>query len=187
MPEHMPSYLRIDKDIREGLFKLSKTVKEYSAFDVIQLDREMTRKLELELDRHGAEFKGHRKGISSKLEEAVKLLEESILLKDQIISIRLEKQKDTVETYELCKSFKQREASDSVKLEKQRQIILELNSELRRAYNITSAAVIDGARLSAIEKAEFELQEERHKAVLMILELALADVNHHLTLLKLHG
>jgi hypothetical protein len=62
-----------------------------------------------------------------------------------------------------------------------------LNSELRRAYNITSAAAIDGARLSAIEKAEFELQEERHKAVLTILELALSDVNHHLTLLKLHG
>ena len=88
----MPLYLRIDKDIREGLLKLSKTAKDYSAFDVIQLDREMIRKLELELDRHGAEFKGHRKEISSKLQEAVKLLEESIILKDQIISIRLEKQ-----------------------------------------------------------------------------------------------
>ena len=117
MPDQMPTYLRIDKDIREGLVNLAKHVKEYSQFDVLQLDREMTRKLELELDRHGAEFKGHRKGISTKLKEAVKLLEESILLKDEIISIRLEKQQDTIETYDLCKSFQKREAQDSIKLE----------------------------------------------------------------------
>jgi hypothetical protein len=30
MPEHMPSYLRIDKDIQQNLIALSKLVKEYS-------------------------------------------------------------------------------------------------------------------------------------------------------------
>ena len=51
----------------------------------------MTRKLELELDRHGTEYKSHRKSVSSKLANAVKILEESILLKDEIIKIRNEK------------------------------------------------------------------------------------------------
>jgi hypothetical protein len=51
MPEHMPSYLRIDKDIKQHLIQLSKLVKDYSQFDVIGLDREINRKLEFALDR----------------------------------------------------------------------------------------------------------------------------------------
>lgn len=109
------------------------------------------------------------------------------MLKDEIIQIRLEKQRDTVSTYELTRQFKAREAADAIKLKEQRTAILELNAELRKVYNATSAAAIEGAHLSAVEQAEVQLQQERHQAVLRLLELALADVNHHLTLLDLHG
>lgn len=85
MPEHMPKYLRIDKDIKEGLIALARLVKKYSQFDVIGLDREINRKLELSLDRQSTEYKFHRRAIAQKLADAQRNLEESILLKDDII------------------------------------------------------------------------------------------------------
>lgn len=92
-----------------------------------------------------------------------------------------------METFELTRKFQQREAADAVKLKEQRAAILELNSELRKAYNLSSAAAIEGVQLSALEEAEIALQSERHEAVLKILELALADVNHHLSLIQLYN
>ena len=61
MPSHMPQYLRIDKDVREALIKLSHMIKEYSNFDVLALDREVTRTMEIELDRQSAEYKRHKR------------------------------------------------------------------------------------------------------------------------------
>ena len=43
---------------------------------------------------------------------------------------------------------------------------------------------MDAARLSALEKEENNLAKERHTLVLRILQLALADVNHHLQLIQ---
>jgi hypothetical protein len=60
MPEHMPSYLRIDNDIKQQLINLQRLQREYSQFDVIKLDRDINRKLEIALDRQGTEFKFHR-------------------------------------------------------------------------------------------------------------------------------
>jgi hypothetical protein len=51
MPNHMPQYLRIDTDIKEGLIRLSELMKDYSNFDVLALERDVTRTLELELDK----------------------------------------------------------------------------------------------------------------------------------------
>ena len=51
MPAHMPKYLRIDLDIKEGLLRLTDLMKEYSNFDVLALERDVTRTLELELDK----------------------------------------------------------------------------------------------------------------------------------------
>ena len=51
MPAHMPSYLRIDKDVKESLINLAMLTKQYSSFDVLALEREVSRTLELELDR----------------------------------------------------------------------------------------------------------------------------------------
>lgn len=51
MPAHMPSYLRIDKDVKESLITLATLTKQYSSFDVLALEREVSRTLELELDR----------------------------------------------------------------------------------------------------------------------------------------
>ena len=51
MPGHMPKYLRIDEDIKNGLYKLTELMKEYSNFDVLALERDVTRTLELELDK----------------------------------------------------------------------------------------------------------------------------------------
>ena len=51
MPEHMPKYLRIDKEIKQQLVNLQRMQREYSQFDVIKLDRDINRKLEIALDR----------------------------------------------------------------------------------------------------------------------------------------
>ena len=39
MPSHMPSYLRIDKDVKESLITLATLTKQYSSFDVLALER----------------------------------------------------------------------------------------------------------------------------------------------------
>lgn len=88
MPDHFPSYLRIDKDIKKQLIELSKLAKEYSKFDVIGLDHEINRKLELQLDRQSTEYKNHHKEFKQRLASALRSIEESILLKDEIIHIR---------------------------------------------------------------------------------------------------
>ena len=51
MPGHMPKYLRIDNDVKNGLYHLTELMKEYSNFDVLALERDVTRTLELELDK----------------------------------------------------------------------------------------------------------------------------------------
>ena len=47
----MPQYLRIDKDIKDGLIKLQAMSKQYANFDVLAYEREVSRTLEQELDR----------------------------------------------------------------------------------------------------------------------------------------
>ena len=116
MPEQMPSYLRIDKDIKQGLINLQKLQREYSQFDVLKLERDIHRKLEIALDRQSTEFKFNRRASQLKLEGAVKILEVCILAKEEIIQIRLEKQCDTVATVELTRQFQAREAADAIKL-----------------------------------------------------------------------
>ena len=51
IPSNIPAYLRIDVDIKDGLLKLHDLMRDYSNFDVLALEREVTRKLELELDQ----------------------------------------------------------------------------------------------------------------------------------------
>ena len=57
---------------------------------------------------------------------------------------------------------------------------MKIDGELRRAHNINAIGQMDAARLSTLEKQENNLVKERHTLVLRILQLALADVNHHL-------
>lgn len=73
---------------------------------------------------------------------------------------------------------------DRVELQKQRELVLQADAQLRRAYNMNAEAMMDSARLSNVELQEKALQEERHHAVLRILQLALADINHHLQLIQ---
>jgi len=71
MPSHMPRYLRIDKDVKQALIKLSTMIKEYSNFDVLALDREVTRTMEIELDRQSADYKRHKRNLAKQLEQAM--------------------------------------------------------------------------------------------------------------------
>ena len=51
IPKHIPSYLRVDVDVKQGLINLQKLIKEYAQFDIVKLDREQMRKLEDSLDK----------------------------------------------------------------------------------------------------------------------------------------
>jgi len=82
MPSHMPQYLRIDLDVKEGLLRLTDLMKEYSNFDVLALERDVTRTLELELDKQSADYKRHNRATEKRLAQATEKLEQCILLKD---------------------------------------------------------------------------------------------------------
>ena len=43
----MPTYLRIDQDVKEGLIKVTQYAKEYASFNIEQLEWSTHRKLEL--------------------------------------------------------------------------------------------------------------------------------------------
>lgn len=82
MPNHMPQYLRIDVDVKEGLLRLTELMKEYSNFDVLALERDTTRTLELELDKQSADYKRHNRTTEKRLMSAAEKLEKCIILKD---------------------------------------------------------------------------------------------------------
>ena len=82
MPGHMPKYLRIDHDIKEGLLRLTDLMKKYSNFDVLALERDVTRTLELELDKQSADYKRHNRATEKRLAQAAEKLEQCIILKD---------------------------------------------------------------------------------------------------------
>ena len=105
MPNHMPQYLRIDSDIKEGLLRLQELMKEYSNFDVLALERDVTRTLELELDKQSADYKRHNRTTEKRLAQAAEKIENCILLKDQIIQTRMQEIKMTKQTYDACRNF----------------------------------------------------------------------------------
>lgn len=84
------------------------------------------------------------------------------------------------ETYSACLNFQRKELVDSAELQRQRELIMQVDTELRRAYNINALAQMDASRLSTLEQEERNLVQERHSLVLKMLQLALLDINHHL-------
>ena len=180
MPGHMPKYLRIDQDIKQGLLHLTELMKDYSNFDVLALERDVTRTLELELDKQSADYKRHNRSTEKRLAQACEKLEQCILLKDEIIRTRMNEIKSTKTTYEACRNFEHKDVNEREELQRQRELIMKIDAELRRAHNINAIGQMDAARLSTLEKQENNLVKERHTLVLRILQLALADVNHHL-------
>ena len=101
----MPKYLRIDGDIKTGLLHLTELMKEYSNFDVLALERDVTRTLELELDKQSADYKRHNRATEKRLSQAQEKLEQCIVLKDEIIQKRVHEIKQTKQTYEACRNF----------------------------------------------------------------------------------
>ena len=67
MPNHIPQYMRIDKDVKDGLYRLTELMKDYSNFDVLALERDVTRTLELELDKQSADYKRHNRTTEKRL------------------------------------------------------------------------------------------------------------------------
>ena len=51
MPRHMPQFLRIDNDVKQGLLKVQQLIKEFADFDSVALEHRMARILEIELDK----------------------------------------------------------------------------------------------------------------------------------------
>ena len=87
------------------MIRLSDLMKEYSNFDVLALERDVTRTLELELDKQSADYKRHNRTTEKRLASAAEKLEKCILLKDQIIQTRVNEIKQTKLTYEACSDF----------------------------------------------------------------------------------
>jgi ribosome-associated translation inhibitor RaiA len=89
MPNSIPGYLRVDQDIKKALIHLENLMNEYADFDIVQLDRDQARKLELGLDKQSAQYKQHREQVYRALEKATDELEEIIKLKTEIVESRL--------------------------------------------------------------------------------------------------
>jgi hypothetical protein len=62
--------------------------KQYSNFDVLAYEREVSRRLEQELDRQSSDYKRHNKITEKKLSDAIQKLQECILLKDETVRMR---------------------------------------------------------------------------------------------------
>lgn len=82
MPKNIASFLRIDKDVKEGLMKIQSLVKAFGEFDSSKLERKMARQMDLELDQQSQQFKEHRADIKKRLQEAIGKLEECLQMKD---------------------------------------------------------------------------------------------------------
>ena len=60
--------------------------------------------------------------------------------------------KSTKTTYEACRNFEQKDVNEREELQRQRELIMKIDAELRRAHNINAIGQMDAARLSALEK-----------------------------------
>lgn len=154
MPSHMPQYLRIDQDIKDQLIRLSDLMKEYSNFDVLALERDVTRTLELELDKQSADYKRHNRATEKRLTQAAEKLEQCIILKDNIIQTRMGEIRQTKDTYAACLNFQRQDVVEREELQRQRELIMQVDAELRRAHNINALAQMDASRLSTVEQQE---------------------------------
>lgn len=107
MPQHMPTYLRIDQDIKEGLIKVAKYASEYASFNIEQLEWQTQRKLELELDKKSCEFRDHRAQVEKLLTKVTDQLATCLKDKDVCVDKRLEKHNTVLEIIKVVKKFEE--------------------------------------------------------------------------------
>lgn len=93
-------------------------MREYSNFDVLALERDVTRTLELELDKQSADYKRHNRATEKRLAMAQEKLEQCIMLKDEIIQTRMNEIKTTKSTYEACRNFENQDQVDREELQR---------------------------------------------------------------------
>lgn len=74
-PKSMPSYLRIDKDVKSALMHVARLSREYATFNIEELEWKMQRKLEMELDRQSNLYKAHKQEVMKSLSNVEDLLE----------------------------------------------------------------------------------------------------------------
>ena len=77
-PKSMPSYLRIDADVKNALMHVAKLSREYATFNIDELEWKMQRKLEIELDRHSVLYKAHKAEVQKSLASVQDLLQEAL-------------------------------------------------------------------------------------------------------------
>ena len=113
MPLHMPTYLRIDQDVKDGLVKVAQYAHEYASFDIEQLEWQTQRKLELELDKQGWIYKDHRREVGKLLTKVNDQLKECLESKDVCVDKRLEKHNTVIDIIKAAKQFEDDEKKDS--------------------------------------------------------------------------
>ena len=76
--------------------------KQYSNFDVLAYEREVSRTLEQELDRQSADYKHHNRQTEKRLAAAMAKLQECIMIKDETIRLRADEVSQAKTTFESC-------------------------------------------------------------------------------------
>lgn len=90
-PKSMPTYLRIDKDIKEALIQVARLSKDYASFNIEELEWKMQRKLEIELDRQSVTYKNHKQEVAKQISRVNEQLALCLQLKDSCVETRLQK------------------------------------------------------------------------------------------------
>lgn len=105
-PKSMPTYLRIDKDIKESLLQVARLSKDYASFNIEELEWKMQRKLELELDKQSILYKTHKAEVAKQITRVNEQLALCLQLKESCVETRLEKHNVIVDLIDETNKFK---------------------------------------------------------------------------------
>jgi len=91
IPPHMPAWLRIDVDIKNGLVNLNQVTRQYTEMDIKFLKQDAEEKMENEFMKSSIEYDNHKREIDRMAAESNQKASDCLEIKDSVIQVRKEK------------------------------------------------------------------------------------------------
>lgn len=78
MPQHIPSWLRVDMDIKHGLVNLNTATRQYTEMDIKFLKQDAERKMDQEFTKSSVEYDAHKRGIDKQVADSKQKVDECL-------------------------------------------------------------------------------------------------------------
>lgn len=88
IPPHMPTWLRIDLDIKNGLVNLNKVTRQYTEMDIRFLKQDAEEKMDNEFTKSSIEYDVHKREIDRQAADSNAKASECLEIKDSVIQVR---------------------------------------------------------------------------------------------------